>query len=139
LPLEMPASSGGAERVILSNCGQTQSTDSASLLTRGPPLAIIYRRRNQKYETKPLGTVPDFDRLHRDLDMSMTRMRSNMRRQLTVPHEFKLNGATPGEQKERERKVCDNGELKERERKACDHGELKERERKVCDHGELHA
>ena len=61
--------------------------------------------RNQKYETQPLGRVPDFDRLHRDLDLEMTRTRSNMRRQLTVPHEFKLNGANPQEQQEREHKV----------------------------------
>ena len=45
--------------------------------------------------------MPDFDRLHRDLDLEMTRTRSNMRRQLTVPHEFKLNGANPQEQQER--------------------------------------
>ena len=62
-------------------------------------------RRNQKYETRSPGVVPDFDRLHRDFDMEMTRVRSNMRRNITVPVEFKLNGVTPEDQHERDHKV----------------------------------
>ncbi|GAX73021.1 hypothetical protein CEUSTIGMA_g473.t1 [Chlamydomonas eustigma] len=62
---------------------------------------------NQKYETKPLGMVPDFDRLHREHEMELTRIRSNTRRQITVPHEFKLNGSTPTEQHNRDRKALE--------------------------------
>lgn len=61
--------------------------------------------RNQKYETRSPGVVPDFDRLHRDFDMEMTRVRSNMRRNITVPMEFKLNGVTPEDQHARDHKV----------------------------------
>lgn len=37
--------------------------------------------------------------------MEMTRVRSNMRRNITVPVEFKLNGVTPEDQHERDHKV----------------------------------
>lgn len=67
--------------------------------------ALSVTRRNQKYETRSPGVVPDFDRLHRDFDMEMTRVRSNMRRNITVPVEFKLNGVTPEDQHERDHKV----------------------------------
>jgi hypothetical protein len=60
---------------------------------------------DQRYDTRRVGLVPDFDRIHREEEMEMTRLRANTRRQLTVPHEFKLNGATLHEQQERERKV----------------------------------
>lgn len=53
---------------------------------------------NQKYDSKPVGSVPDFDRLHNEFDLHMTRVKATTRRNLTVPHEFKLNGATPEEE-----------------------------------------
>ena len=62
---------------------------------------------DQKYDTRPVGAVPDFDRLHQLNDMEMTRLRSNTRRALTVPHEFKLNGTTPDQQNARERKALE--------------------------------
>ncbi|KAG1668901.1 hypothetical protein FOA52_016070 [Chlamydomonas sp. UWO 241] len=62
---------------------------------------------NQQYDTKPVGTVPDFDRLHRDFDLQRTSARATSRRNLTVPHEFRLNGSTPHEMAAREAKAIE--------------------------------
>ena len=70
-------------------------------------LRVVDPILNQKYDTRPVGTVPDFDRLHEMNDMEMTRLRSNTRRALTVPHEFKLNGTTPDQQRTREKKALE--------------------------------
>lgn len=62
---------------------------------------------NQQYDTKPVGTVPDFDRMHRDFDLQRTRVRATSRRNLTVPHEFRLNGSTPQEMASRDAKATE--------------------------------
>lgn len=52
---------------------------------------------HQKYDTTPLGTVPDFDRLHADWNMRLTVAKAANRQRVTVPTEFALNGRTAEE------------------------------------------
>ncbi|EFJ50766.1 hypothetical protein VOLCADRAFT_103831 [Volvox carteri f. nagariensis] len=54
---------------------------------------------------KPLGAVPDFNSLHRQFEVHMAQTRANVRKRVTVPQEFALNGSTPDEQSARARKA----------------------------------
>jgi hypothetical protein len=40
---------------------------------------------NQKYDTKPLGAVPDFDSLHTEWERRQAAVKANNRRRVTVP------------------------------------------------------
>ncbi|KAG2492054.1 hypothetical protein HYH03_009552 [Edaphochlamys debaryana] len=54
---------------------------------------------------KPMGAVPDFNALHRQFEVAMARERANIRKRITVPQEFRLNGTTPDQQADRGRKI----------------------------------
>ncbi|GLC54736.1 hypothetical protein PLESTB_000900700 [Pleodorina starrii] len=57
------------------------------------------------HPSKPLGALPDFNSLHRQFEVHMARTRANIRKRVTVPQEFTLNGSTLEEQAARARKA----------------------------------
>ncbi|GIL70334.1 hypothetical protein Vretimale_3452 [Volvox reticuliferus] len=57
------------------------------------------------YPPKPLGVLPDFNTLHRQNEVQMARARANIRKRVTVPQEFTLNGTTPEQQAARAQKA----------------------------------
>ncbi|KAF5828311.1 hypothetical protein DUNSADRAFT_17795, partial [Dunaliella salina] len=59
---------------------------------------------NQKYDTKPLGAVPDFNMLHMQWEQRMATLRALNRRRATVPYEFHVNGGDAEQRRAREQK-----------------------------------
>ncbi|PNH10404.1 hypothetical protein TSOC_002848 [Tetrabaena socialis] len=54
---------------------------------------------------KPPGATPDFDTIHRQHELQMAKARAHIRKRITVPQEFTLNGANRDEQTARARKA----------------------------------
>ncbi|PNW74520.1 hypothetical protein CHLRE_12g492850v5 [Chlamydomonas reinhardtii] len=65
----------------------------------------VHYSPNAPHPTKPMGAVPDFNGLHRQWEVQMARARANIRKRITVPQEFRLNGADLSEQAARDRKA----------------------------------
>ncbi|KAG2452703.1 hypothetical protein HYH02_002935 [Chlamydomonas schloesseri] len=65
----------------------------------------VHYSPNGPHPTKPMGAVPDFNGLHRQWEVQMARARANIRKRITVPQEFRLNGADPAEQAARDHKA----------------------------------
>ncbi len=63
----------------------------------------VHYSPNGPHPAKPMGAVPDFNGLHRQWEVGMARARANIRKRITVPQEFRLNGGDPSEQAARVR------------------------------------
>ncbi|GFR46503.1 hypothetical protein Agub_g8083 [Astrephomene gubernaculifera] len=57
------------------------------------------------HPSRPAGVVPDFNTMHRQFEVQMAQARANIRKMVTAPREFRLNGGTQEEQAARARKA----------------------------------
>lgn len=89
--------------VVLLNRRQQAANRAYQERLRSVDPAVHYSP-NAPHPTKPMGAVPDFNGLHRQWEVQMARARANIRKRITVPQEFRLNGADLSEQAARVRR-----------------------------------